>query len=596
MTPPLFHRGTGVAENERCRAGRGYNPCPVRSLHLGRAAVISGALLAASLAFPSIASANDPKIEAEAKKLQNEAMDVYFLGLELKKAKTNLQQAVKKCGKEKCSKPLLASLYRDMGIVSINNGDTAEGEAAFDEAFKSDAAVEIGKDYLANGDVKKAWEAAKKRKGGTGGVTTNPTPNVEPDPTPSPDADGALTVKTKVAPAGSELPIYVEIPKGVEGVVSVKVQFKGDSMEKYKPLEAKKTGGKWLVIIPREATSKSGTLKFFAKAYDDAGAEVEHYGTIKKPATIKLVTTMPDDAEPPVLPGDKEPNLCGAEGSSSLKPEGSGCHEDDECEKGLVCIENTETGKKWCKTGDRVPKGDEPLKNTPKIWLGVEGQLDIVFLGAERNICKQTTWTCSYDGPDGRRDVGNAPGITLDPGNDKSGGRTDGGTALATKRAYVSFDYFIAPKFSLGARLGYAFGGNPTDQAKFMPFHGEVRLQYFITESTLRPYFLLGGGIAQFDAPVPNAVVTPSDPTISGITCLDQSTPSGAGLCADGSKPVLKNVTAYKLAGIGFLSAGLGTWIMVGNKFAINIGMKMIFPLPTFNFTLAPEVGLRFAL
>ncbi len=549
-------------------------------------------MLAASVLLASIASANDAKVEAEAKKLQSEAMDVDFLGLELKKAKTKLQSAVKKCGKDKCSKPLLAGLYRDMGIVSINNGDTAEGDAAFDEAFKAEPGVEIGKDYLANADVKKSWEAAKKRKGGTGGTTTNPTPSVDPDPTPSPDADGALTVKTKIAPAGSELPIYVEIPKGVEGVATVKVQYRGDSMEKYKPLEAKKTGGKWLVIIPCDATSKAGTLKFFAKAYDDAGAELEHYGTIKKPALIKLVTTMPDDAEPPVLPGDKEPNLCGAEGGSSLKPEGSGCHEDEECEKGLICTENTETGKKWCKPGDRVPKGDEPSKNAPKVWLGVEGQLDIVFLGAERNICKLTTWTCTYEG----RDVGNAPGITLDPGNDKSGGRTDGGSALATKRAYVSFDYFVAPKFSLGARVGYAFGGNPTEQAKFMPFHGEVRLQYFITESTMRPYFLLGGGIAQFDAPVPNAVVTPSDPTVAGVTCLDQGPVSAAGLCGDSSKPVLKNVTAYKLAGIGFLDAGIGTWIMVGQKFAINIGMKMVFPLPTFNFTLAPELGLRFAL
>lgn len=549
-------------------------------------------LLFASFALAPVLHANDTKVEGEAKKLQSEAMDVDFLGLELKKAKTKLQSAIKKCGKDKCSKPLLASLHRDLGIVAINNGDSTEGEGEFAEAFAADPAVEIAKDYLANGDVKKAWEAAKKKKGGTGGTTTTTNGGGTEDPTPAGDADGALTVKTKVAPAGSELPLWIEIPKGLDGVVSVKVQFKGEGMEKYKPIDAKKTGGKWLAIIPCDGTLKAGSLKFFVKAYDEASAEVEHYGTIKKPATIKLVTTMPDDQEQPVLPGDKEPALCGADGSAG-KPEGSGCHDDDECEKGLVCMENAETGKKWCKPGDRPDKAT-PTGTSPKVWLGVEGQLDLVFLGAERNICKQTTWTCSWDGPDGRKDIGNAPGITL-ASSDKAGGRTDGGSALATKRVFVSLDYFVVPRFSLGLRLGYAFGGNPTDQAKFLPFHGEVRMQYFITESTLRPYFILGGGIAQFDAPVPNAVVTPSDKTVPGVTCLDNSTPS-ADKCADGTDPVLKNVTAYKLAGIGFLDAGIGTWIMVGNKFAVNLAMKMVFPLPTFNFTLAPELGLRFGL
>lgn len=563
------------------------------SLRSSSAPFFAAGVVLATLALAPTVHANDAKVEGEAKKLQGEAMDVDFLGLELKKAKTKLQSALKKCGKDKCSKLLLASLHRDLGIVAINNGDSTEGETEFAEAFAADPAIDIAKDYLANADVKKAWEAAKKKKGGTGGTTTTTTGSGgTEDPTPSGDADGVLTVKTKLAPAGSELPLWIEIPKGVEGVTAVKVQYKGEGMEKYKPLDAKKTGGKWLALIPCDATQKAGSLKFFVKAYDDAGGEVEHYGTIKKPATIKLVTTMPDDQEQPLLPGDKEPALCGADGSAG-KPDGSGCHDDDECEKGLVCVENPETNKKWCKPGDRPDKPSAGAAG-PKVWLGVEGQLDVVFLGAERNICKQTTWTCSWDGPDGRKDIGNAPGVTL-ASSDKAGGRTDGGSALATKRAYVTLDYFVVPRFSLGLRVGYAFGGNPTDQAKFLPFHGEVRLQYFITESTLRPYFILGGGIAQFDAPVPNAVVTPSDKTIPGVTCLDNSTPTG-DKCADGTDPVLKNVTAYKLAGIGFLDAGIGTWIMVGNKFAVNLAMKMVFPLPTFNFTLAPEFGLRFGL
>src|SRR5439155_855014 len=85
--------------------------------------------------------------------------------------------------------------------------------------------------------------------------------------------------------------------------------------------------------------------------------EVEHYGTLKKPAVVKLVDKMPDDVEAPQLPGGKDPEKCVEKGdcqpgfpcdkSANKKPQGSGCDEDSECETGLSCVENA-NGKKWC--------------------------------------------------------------------------------------------------------------------------------------------------------------------------------------------------------------------------------------------------------
>ncbi|MBI2390980.1 MAG: hypothetical protein HYV09_15420 [Deltaproteobacteria bacterium] len=124
--------------------------------------MLAGVALALVVLAGRPAAANDPKVEGEAKKLQQDAMDVDFLGLDLKKAKDKLQKAVKKCGATKCSKPMLASLHRDLGIVLLNAGDQKEGEKEFAAALAEDANVTIGKDYLDNGAVKKAARSRRR--------------------------------------------------------------------------------------------------------------------------------------------------------------------------------------------------------------------------------------------------------------------------------------------------------------------------------------------------------------------------------------------------------------------------------------------------
>ncbi|MBI2390979.1 MAG: hypothetical protein HYV09_15415 [Deltaproteobacteria bacterium] len=383
-----------------------------------------------------------------------------------------------------------------------------------------------------------------------------------------------------MAPVGYEIPIVITIPSGLD-VTAVKVSYKSDAMEKYRPLEATKSAGKWLATLPCDVTAKPTTIKFYVKAFDDSQSEVEHYGSIKKPALIKVVEKMPDDIESPQLPGGKDPKECGAGGGGGGgKPEGSGCTDDDECDKGLVCIEN-DTGKKWCKPGEKKPKDDGP-----KFWVGVDGEIDLVFLGKETDLCKQTgVWACTVDTADGRKDVTTgSQGIRVGP----TGGKTDGGMAVATKRVFLSVDYFTTPNLSLGARLGYAFGGNPTEADRFIPFHAEARLQYFITGGAFRPFFLANGGFGQFDAPVPNVIVEPQDPVFANA-CKSETDPCPAG------DAILKDVTAYKRVGPGFVGGGVGVWIVPSSRIAINVAAKLLFPLPNLNVVFAPELGVKYA-
>lgn len=573
---------TGGGAGRRARTGaltgfHAYNGHSVLRSPVLR--VVRAAALAAAFAAGVPAFAGDAKIENEAKKLQSDAMDFDFLGLDYAKAKDKLQKALKKCGKDKCSKGVLAGLHRDLGVVLINAGEDGGKELA--AAFANDPNVSISKDYLDNAAVKKAWEAAKKKKG-SGGGEEPPSGGGGEKPAA---AEGGLIVPASVAPISYELPIVIGVPSGVD-VASVKVSYKTDAMEKYKAVEAKKQKEKWVVILPCDVTGKAGTIKFFVKAMDDSGGEVEHYGTIKKPAQIKLVDSMPDDQESPTLPGGKDPKECGeGAGGGGGKIEDQSCSDDDECGKELVCREN-DVGKKVCKPGEKKASSGE----APKLWFGVDVQIDLVFLGQERDICKLNTWTCSVDTPEGRKDItttDDGGGIRVGP----TGGKTEGGMSVATKRFTVSVDYFVAPKISIGARLGYAVGGNPTTAAKFVPFHAEARLQYFITDGAFRPYFMANAGYGMFDAPVPNVIIQPQDPQAFWNGCKDGSPPE---TCPEENRTV-KNVTAYKLNGPFFVGLGVGAWFHPTPKVAINAAAKLLFPLPVFQAVVAPEIGVKFS-
>jgi len=552
-----------------------------RRTHSG---IVAALTLTATLALGVLpAFGQNAKIQAEAKKLQSDAMDVDFLGLEFKKAKTKLQDALKKCGTSNCDKPLLAGIHRDLGIVLINMKDTANGDAEFYEAFTADPSVTIAKDYLDNADVKKSWEGAKK---GASPPSTAPTPKPTPTPTPTTPStgtppDGNIKINVTVAPTHVQLPIVVDAPDGAD---SVKVFYKTAAMEKYTLVEAKKQGGKYVVVLGCEHTQFAGDIKVYVRVYDAEKNEVDHLGSLKNPATVKLVEKMPSDVEPPMLPGDKEPEKCVEKNDcppglpcSKKKPEGSGCENDDECETDLSCVPN-DNGTKWCHDTGGKPK-PSTSSGRPKVFIGLHFAADALYIGSASDICNDSTWACIKDGTEfgGSKDTETTFSVASG-----GAGSTNGGPALGTFRALASFDYFVSGNIALGLRAGYAFNGNPTTKAKFLPFHAEGRLHFFpiaVDEKVagFRPYISLGGGLGEFDAAVPNVIViTPTAPTTE--TCNGQ--------------PCVSGIKAYRLAGLGFAALGGGAWLFVSGKTAINFGARLIFPIPTFSLGMSAELGV----
>ena len=579
----------------------------VRGLALVLALLGTGSILHVA----GVAHGADAKIEAEAKKADGDAMDLW-LAADFKGAKKSLEGALKKCGGSKCESGTLAALHRDLGIVLITMSDKKGGAKEFDAAFAADASVTMGKDYLDNADVKAAWEDAKKKGGGGGTVPTTPTTTTTTAPvsTVNPEAEGDLTIEAKVAPIGYVLPIVVGVPDGLD-VDVIKVSYKTAAMEKYKVLEAKKDGKVYVAQVPCEDTQFQGDLKLYVRAYDADKNEIEHYGTLKKPVILKLVDKMAEGDEAPTFPGGKEPDKCTEKGdcqpgfpcdkSANKKPQGSGCDTDDECDAGLRCLEGLNPGEKRC-DDDHAGGGGGGSKSGEgkKFWIGVDGQIDLLYIGAAENICKETTWACTKNGVDiGVKDQLNADGspkgIDVEP---PGGGKTSGGPALGTARVFLSADYFLGTNLALGVRLGYAFNGNPTTNAKFLPFHAEARVTYFLGEGPvkkpqgLKPYILAAAGLAEFDAAVPDIVAVPHDPR-------NADDPTGcAAAPADqkGSACRISGIKAYRLAGQAFAAMGAGIWYMLGPKFAINLGVKLLFPLPTFSLGIAPELGIKLAL
>jgi hypothetical protein len=147
-----------------------------------------------------------------------------------------------------------------------------------------------------------------------------------------------------------------------------------------------------------------------------------------------------------------------------------------------------------------------------KNWVSIHFEQDFLVYSATNDVCatynsgqvlvEAPQYACFQGG----QQYGYTQGQNIYPG---VGNHVAGGVGLSTSRILLGFDRLLSSNFSVGARLGFAFGGGPATNAgaKFLPLHAELRGNYWFGDdpfasSGVRPYVGLSLGLAELDGHV----------------------------------------------------------------------------------------------
>jgi hypothetical protein len=232
------------------------------------------------------------------------------------------------------------------------------------------------------------------------------------------------------------------------------------------------------VEIPCEDVgSATGNLVYFIQAFDAQNNVVSFSGSRNEPNKVAIRARV--EGEPIHLPGQPPPAKCVDKGD--CPPGFPGC---------------APAGEEPC-VGPDCPGG--PPEAAPdagaKNWLSLALQQDFLLLGGATNTCSGGNEYACFQAD---TYYANIP-------FDRSGGELSGGFTVATTRILAGYDRAIG-NFTLGARIGFAFGGGPQapEGRAFLPFHAEARVAYWFgsepfARTGLRPYIALSGGMAQID-------------------------------------------------------------------------------------------------
>jgi hypothetical protein len=278
--------------------------------------------LLAGFAVERVASA-DAKTEEAAKALRKRAMEEDYLATDFNKAIDKLQQAIAKCGAEKCSATTRAILKRDLGTVYVAGlNDKDRGTAAFAEALAIDPSLQLDPD-LKTKEVEAAWNSAK----GTGGgettppvSTTRPTGPVHTGIAGQPQGD-FVHVPAVEQQIRTPVPIYAEY-SGAEPIVKAIVKYKGFGMPDFKSFELHKMGTKgWGGVTPC-LDVQQGDFLYYLQGFNEQNDPVATGGDRSHPFKVPIKTKI--EAASPHLPGEPPPSQCKEVGD--CPPDFPGCH------------------------------------------------------------------------------------------------------------------------------------------------------------------------------------------------------------------------------------------------------------------------------
>jgi len=564
-----------------------------------RAPLVGLVVVFFSLLHSGVASAQSRVNEGAARALEKKAMEDDYLNTDFDKAAEKLNQAIAKCGTDKCGVPVRAQLKRDMAAVQSAAGHKDLALAAMTDALKIDAGLQLDPNFKTK-ELEAIYAEAKKAAAGGGSS----------GPPPSGDFTVAPITEQQVR---TPIPIYVDYT-GSETLKRVMAKYKGLGMTDWKSLELKSIGSGFGAATAC-ADAQAGDFVFYVQGFNEANDPVASSGDRNSPFHVNVKNEAMGD--PPHLPGASPPTQCADAGDcppglpgckagaaaptidTSLKAEGVACEEDNECQssscKDLKCT---------------APPEDTSKPKRRKFWIGAGASLDLTFLSSATNVCQLYAGAASplnpLPGPPGTVSQLGTPTNTKGyfctqngsdyPTHSDSGmqassienGRADsvgGGMVPGNFRLLASFDYAFTTNMMAGLRAGYVLETYQGSQApKFPPIHIEARYTYVFGEDPIgkagfHPFLLVGTGASEFDANVSLTVFQ-----------APKLTPGcNATQCA-------ANVSAWQINGPFFLEAGGGARWEVVPGIAALADLKFVGAIGGSGFAMiiTPEVAMQF--
>src|SRR5689334_23041588 len=177
------------------------------SQHVSRLpkSVLALAALACALAY-ALPGQAAPK-DAQALKLDEDAINNDYLATKFGDAEKKLKQALALCAKaDACSANVVGQLHRDLGIVYVVASRPDEAKTQFVEALKADPSTKPPKE-LTTPEIEQVFSAAKG-----GGTPAPPPPAPKPPPAAAPGGGADEIVHTPPAESAAltPLPLYAE--------------------------------------------------------------------------------------------------------------------------------------------------------------------------------------------------------------------------------------------------------------------------------------------------------------------------------------------------------------------------------------------------
>jgi len=552
---------------------------PARRIEL--LAVASLCALLDLRAPPSAAAGPYPR-DASARRQINKAITRQYLKMKFEEAEQLLLGVVRAC-EDKCRKGTIARAWMYVGVV---RGSGKEEQPAAREAFAAALAADpdvVLDDALATAATRATYDRERAALEGKAPASppfgAAPDSNVAGSAAPQPERPSAPAGLT-CTPARRELqtrrPIPVECRGDSEATrASLRYQQQGDA--KWQSLEMKRTGESFRALIPCADTMNAGVINFFVVVTDAAGDPVETLGS--KSAPERLVVD-PKSKAAATYQGEAPPARC--EERVICPPDFPGC-EDGRGEASVA---------------------EAPGKPYPANWLGIHFAPDIGFISGS-DVCATTNQDFECFAGGGSPYPGELPasvaGQPGELGDPYPGTGIGSGVSAGTLRVLLSYDHAFSERISLGARLGYAFGGGPTSAAgrRFLPVHAEGRLQYWLralSTDGLHPYLHIGGGLAQVDVKKGGVTVKDCSAEPAHSAFLDCIAATNA--YDSGNDPVLpeRTLDSYRRLGDAFGTAGGGVLLPLGGNVALQLNLNAMLMVPSFGFVLQPSIGLGYAL